>query len=58
LTTWRSENLGDHVQLDPAAHYTVSQVGADAMITMGGGEQMTLVGVSSSTLPPGWIFGA
>ena len=29
------------MQLDPAAHYTVSQVCADAMITMGGGEQMT-----------------
>ncbi|HEV2531277.1 family 16 glycosylhydrolase [Phenylobacterium sp.] len=49
---------GDHVQLDPGTHFTVSQVGADTVIDMGNGDQMTLVGVQESTLPPGWIFGA
>ncbi|MDB5443951.1 MAG: alkaline metalloproteinase, partial [Phenylobacterium sp.] len=49
---------GDHVQLDPGTHYTVLQLGADTVIDMGNGDQMTLVGVQSSTLPPGWIFGA
>jgi Ca2+-binding RTX toxin-like protein len=49
---------GDRVQLDPGTHYSVSQVGADTVIHMGGGDQMTLVGVQMSSLPPGWIFGA
>jgi len=49
---------GDRVQLDPGTQYTVAQVGADTVISMTGGGQMTLVGVSMSTLTPGWIFGA
>jgi serralysin len=49
---------GDRVQLDPGTHYTVNQVGADTVIDMGGGDQMILVGVQSSTLTSGWIFGA
>jgi serralysin len=49
---------GDRVQLDPGTQYTVSQVGADTVINMTGGGQMILVGVSMSTLTPGWIFGA
>jgi hypothetical protein len=36
----------------------VSQVGADTVINMTGGGQMILVGVSMSSLTPGWIFGA
>lgn len=47
---------GDHVQLDPGAAYQLAQVGADAVITLAGGGQMTLVGVELSTLPSGWIF--
>jgi len=46
---------GDHVQLDPGTAYTVSQVGADTVIDMGNGDQMILVGVTLSTLSPGWI---
>ncbi|MDB5475824.1 MAG: hypothetical protein JWP49_1335, partial [Phenylobacterium sp.] len=38
--------------------YTVGQVGADTVIDMGNGDQMTLVGVQSTTLPSDWIFGA
>jgi Ca2+-binding RTX toxin-like protein len=49
---------GDHVQLDAGTHFTVSQVGADTVIDMGNGDEMILVGVQSSTLPQGWIFGA
>ena len=47
---------GDRVMLDPGTTYTVSQVGADTVIDMGGGNQMILVGVQLSTLTPGWIF--
>ena len=49
---------GDRVQVDPGTQYTVAQVGADTVISMVGGAQMILVGVSMSALPSGWIFGA
>ena len=49
---------GDRVFLDPGTTYTVSQVGADTVVDMGGGHQMILVGVTMSSLPAGWIFGA
>jgi serralysin len=49
---------GDRVQVDPGTTFTVSQVGADTVIDMGGGNQMILVGVQMSTLTGGWIFGA
>jgi len=48
---------GDKVQLDPGTQWTISQVGADAVIDLGNGDKMTLVGVQVSDLPPGWIFG-
>ena len=47
---------GDKVMLDPGTTYTVSQVGADTVLDMGGGNQMILVGVQASTLTGGWIF--
>jgi Ca2+-binding RTX toxin-like protein len=47
---------GDRVMLDPGTSYTVSQVGADTVIDMGGGDQVILVGVQMSSLPPGTIF--
>ncbi len=47
---------GDRVMLDPGTTYTVSQVGADTVIDMGGANQMILVGVQLSTLPVGTIF--
>jgi Ca2+-binding RTX toxin-like protein len=49
---------GDRVMLDPGTQFTVSQVGADTVINMSGGGQMTLVGVTMSTLTGNWIFGA
>ena len=47
---------GDRVMLDPGTTYTLSQVGADTVIDMGGGNQMILVGVQMSPLTSGWIF--
>jgi Ca2+-binding RTX toxin-like protein len=47
---------GDKVMLDPGTSFSVSLVGADSIIDMGGGNQMILVGVQMSTLPPGTIF--
>jgi Ca2+-binding RTX toxin-like protein len=49
---------GDRVNVLPGSSYTVSQVGADTVIDLGGGNQMILVGVSMSSLTPGWIFTA
>jgi serralysin len=46
---------GDRVQLDPGTAYSVSQVGADTVITLSAG-QVVLVGVTMSTLPAGSIF--
>ncbi|MDB5475841.1 MAG: alkaline metalloproteinase [Phenylobacterium sp.] len=47
---------GDRVQIDAGTTWTVSQVGADTVIDMGGGDQMVLVGVQASTLTGNWIF--
>jgi Ca2+-binding RTX toxin-like protein len=49
---------GDRVQLDPGTQYTLAQSGADTVISMVGGGQMILVGVTLSTLTGNWIFGA
>jgi Ca2+-binding RTX toxin-like protein len=49
---------GDRVQLDAGATYTVSQVGADTVIDLGGGNQTVLSGVTLTALPAGWIVGA
>ncbi|HEY3950235.1 M10 family metallopeptidase C-terminal domain-containing protein [Phenylobacterium sp.] len=51
-----SQAQGDRVQLDPGTTYTLSQVGADTVVDMGGGNQVILVGVQLSTLKDGWIF--
>jgi serralysin len=49
---------GDRVFLDPGTTYSLSQVGADTVLDMGGGNQMVLVGVQLLSLSPGWVFGA
>jgi serralysin len=49
---------GDRVMLDPGTSYALSQVGGDTVISMGGANQMVLVGVQLSGLTPGWIFEA
>ncbi len=53
-----SVSEGDRVMLDPGTTYTVAQVGADTVVSMGGGGQVILVGVSMSSLTGSWIFGA
>lgn len=47
---------GDRVQLDLGSRYTLSQVGADTVVDMGGGNQAILVGITLANLPTGWIF--
>ena len=49
---------GDHVLLDAGTNFTLSQVGADTVIDMGGGDEMILRNVQLSSLPDGWIFTA
>jgi len=49
---------GDRVMLDPGTTYSLSQVGADTVIDLGGGGQMVLAGVTLSSLTGDWIFGA
>jgi hypothetical protein len=45
------------VLVDAGSAYTLSQVAADTVISMGGGNQMILVGVQLSSLTTGWITG-
>lgn len=47
---------GDRIQLDRGQAYTLKQVGNDAVVDLGGGDQMILVGVQTSTLVGGWMF--
>ena len=47
---------GDHVRIEGPASFTVSQVGADTVVDLGGGDAVVLVGVQLSTLPPGTIY--
>jgi hypothetical protein len=47
---------GDRVQLLAGSTYTVAQVGADTVISIGGGgAQLVLAGVSMSSLMGDWI---
>ena len=46
----------DHVQLDPGTSYSLVQDGANAVVDMGGGHEVVLVGVNLTALPTGWIF--
>lgn len=47
---------GDRVMIFSGAQYTLSQSGADAIVDLGGGDRMVLVGVQTSSLTGGWIF--
>jgi serralysin len=48
---------GDRVMLDPGTTFTVSQIGDDTVVFMGGNDEIILVGVQAAALKPGWIFG-
>jgi Ca2+-binding RTX toxin-like protein len=48
---------GDHLLVDVGSAYTLSQVGPDTVVDMGGGNQAILVGVQLTSLTTGWITG-
>lgn len=50
-----SQAQGDRVIIDPGAHFTAAQVGADTVVTIVGSGQLTLVGVQYASLSGGWI---
>ena len=47
---------GDRIQIDAGTVWTVSQSGADAVISMTGGGQMVLMGIQVAALTGDWIF--
>lgn len=47
---------GDRIQLDVGTTYSAAQVGADTVLSLGGGGQVILVGVSLSSLTGDWLF--
>ena len=47
---------GDRVQIGEGATYSFSQSGADVVVSVSGGAQVVLVGVSLTTLTDGWIY--
>ena len=47
---------GDRIQIDLGTVWTVSQSGADAVISMTGGGQMVLMGIQVAALTGDWIF--
>jgi len=49
---------GDRVYLLAGTQYSVRQAGADTIVDLGNGDELILVGVTASSLPTGWIFGA
>jgi serralysin len=48
---------GDRLQIAAGNTWTMSQVGADTVITLGPGDQVILVGVQSADLTGDWVFG-
>jgi Ca2+-binding RTX toxin-like protein len=48
---------GDHLVLDPGTTYTAAQVGADVVLTLNGGGQVTLAHVTLAALADGWVVG-
>jgi Ca2+-binding RTX toxin-like protein len=51
-----SVSQGDKVQIDAGTTFTVSQQGADTVITLGGGDELILQNVQASSIPAGSIF--
>ena len=47
---------GDRIQIEDHMTYTVTQTGADTLIDFGGGDQVLLVGVQTTSLTGAWIF--
>jgi hypothetical protein len=42
--------------LDHGTTYTAAQVGADVVLTLNGGDHVTLANVTLSALPQGWVI--
>jgi Ca2+-binding RTX toxin-like protein len=51
-----SRQQGDRIQLDANTAYTVTQVGADVLVDIGGGQGLLLVGVQQSSLTGDWLI--
>lgn len=49
---------GDRIQLDPGTTWRIDQVGGDAVLNLGGGAQVVLVGVSAASFVGAWVLGA
>jgi Ca2+-binding RTX toxin-like protein len=47
--------LHDHVVIDGGAHVSASQVGADTVVDLGGGDRLVLAGVQLTSLANGWL---
>ncbi len=48
---------GDRIQLDVGQAHSIYQSGANAIIDLGGGDQIILAGVSTSALTGDWLIG-
>lgn len=46
---------GDRLELEPGATFTVSVVGLNTVVDLGGGDQFTLLGVQTTSLPSSWL---
>ena len=57
LVTDFNRAQGDRIQLDPGETYSVYQSGANAIIDLGGGDQIILAGVNIAVLTGDWLVG-
>jgi len=57
LITDFSRTQGDRIQLDAGQAYSLYQSGANAIIDLGGGDQIILAGVNISALTGDWLIG-
>ncbi|HEX3700394.1 MAG TPA: hypothetical protein VHV27_06945 [Phenylobacterium sp.] len=56
MVTDFSSAQGDRVQVDAGLSWTLSQSGANTVVTLSDGATLTLDNVTAATLPSGWIF--
>jgi Ca2+-binding RTX toxin-like protein len=55
ITDFNAEE-GDRLQIDHSEHWTVSDTADGTVVTLQGGEAITLSGVHATSLPTDWIF--
>lgn len=51
-----NQDEGDRILLDPGVTYVLTQVGPDAVLDFGQGDQLILLGVQVASLRPGWLI--